>query len=104
MLEKCKNAYDRFMENYCEWNYCVPDDGGFDFLQRLNDFKRSLEMDGIIFKGDEVEAMLEFDTNDDAKEFFNMVKWLNGKDYHFTSCQVIVELEDNRIKFIGLDW
>ena len=104
MLEKCKVAYNKFMETYSEWNYSIPDDGGFDFLQRLNDFKRCFEANGITFKGDICEDILEFDTNEDAKEFFNMVNWLKGKDSHFTSCQVIVELELNQVKFIGFDW
>ena len=104
MLEKCKVAYNQFMETYSEWNYSIPDDGGFDFLQRLNDFKRCFEMNGITFGDDICEDILEFDTNEDANEFFNMVKWLNGKDSHFTSCQVIVKLELNQVKFIGFDW
>lgn len=106
MLQKCMKAYNEFKSEYFEGNYYIPDDGGFNYLSRLNDFTNCLLENNLIKMDDHIDNLveLEFENKKDAKIFFETTCWLKGKDDHFTSCAVNIELIDNKVKFIGYEW
>lgn len=106
MLEKCMKAYKEFEGQYSQWNYCVPDDGGFDYLSRLNDFGYILSLHKLVTCDEYNDNFMElkFDNEADAKTFFEATRWLKGKDRHFTSCEVMVTLKNDKVSFIGYEW
>jgi len=107
MLKTCIEIINKFKKSLSSDDPYNSEDGGYNYLGRMNVFLGELRSEGIkVVEDENMEEFeyIEFKTAKQAEKFYNNCKWLNGMDSHWFSCEVEIKLQGKKVIFEGGDW